>query len=108
LIRWEYQRRWKRGERVSRNAYCERFPQHATALQDVKLSWNCPRCHQMGPPLDEQAETVDCPHCGARWPSGELFPPSGDPNGQHPLVNTTPEPTPRLPGPPFPSWLRNS
>src|SRR5262249_7755970 len=46
LIRWEYQQRWKRGERAARRAYLDRFPEHAAALHDLKPRWNCPRCQQ--------------------------------------------------------------
>ncbi len=81
LIRWEYQQRWKRGERAPRRAYLERFPEHAAALHDLAPRWNCPRCKEKGLPLDEAEESADCPRCGARLPLAEVFPPPGDASG---------------------------
>jgi hypothetical protein len=40
LVRWEYQQRWKRGERVGRAPYMERFPEHATTLQGLRPRWS--------------------------------------------------------------------
>src|SRR5262249_17848464 len=40
LIRWEYQQRWKRGERAARRDYLGRFAEHAAALRDLVPRWN--------------------------------------------------------------------
>jgi hypothetical protein len=81
LIRWEYQQRWKRGERAARRAYLERFPGHAAALHDLGPRWNCPLCRQKGLRLEEDAESGHCPRCPARVPLADLFPPPRDRSG---------------------------
>ncbi len=75
LIRWEYQQRWKRGARASRDEYLARFPEHTKALHDLRPRWNCSRCKHTGVPLeDEAASTVVCPRCRADYALDELFP----------------------------------
>jgi serine/threonine protein kinase len=81
LIHWEYQQRWNRGERVPRQVYLERFPEHAAAMQDLKPLWNCPGCGRNKIPIDENADEGICPRCGARVPVEKLFAPPGDATG---------------------------
>jgi serine/threonine protein kinase len=74
LIRWEYQLRWQHGDRVARQDYLDRFPQHAAALHDLKPRWSCPRCDQKSILLeDETTATAVCPRCQAPSPVDELF-----------------------------------
>jgi WD40 repeat protein len=76
LIRWEYQQRWKHGDRARRADYLAAFPQHAAALHDLKPRWNCPRCRHPGLALeDESAETLHCPYCPTDFPLGAIFRP---------------------------------
>src|SRR5262249_7748786 len=74
LIRWEYQQRWQRGDRAARADYQVRFPDLAWALQDLRPSWNCPRCRRKGLALEETAEAAWCPSCGQAASVAELFP----------------------------------
>jgi serine/threonine protein kinase len=79
LIALEYQRRWERGERVSRAEYLDRFPDLAAELQALSPCWDCetPGCPRTRIPLqDESAETVTCPVCGGRFRVAELFTPA--------------------------------
>jgi hypothetical protein len=39
LIGLEYQGRWQRGERPSRQEYLDRFPEHAEALRALQPRW---------------------------------------------------------------------
>jgi serine/threonine protein kinase/Flp pilus assembly protein TadD len=76
LIRWEYQQRWKHGERVGRKVYLEAFPQHAQALADLKPRWNCSSCSHKGIVLEDDAtEELCCPRCGKTFPITEIFRP---------------------------------
>jgi len=75
LIRWEYQQRWKRGDRAERRAYLERFAELADLLQDLKPRWNCPSCKRQAIPLEnESAQEAVCPWCDAVHSISRLFP----------------------------------
>jgi predicted Ser/Thr protein kinase len=75
LIAWEYQMRWKQGDRTPRAAYLERFPEHAAALQALKPRWNCPQCKCQGISLDNETPRIaTCPHCQTSLPIDEVFP----------------------------------
>jgi len=77
LVRWEYQQRWRCGERVARHVYLDRFPQHAAALQDLKPRWTCPHCQRTGIPLDDETVTeAVCPACHQSHSLDELFRPA--------------------------------
>jgi serine/threonine-protein kinase len=85
VIHWEYTQRWKGGERVRRQAYIDRFPHLAEALNGLTPRWTCPGCHEAGIPLqDEAAEITTCPGCARTVVVADLFAP--------------PKPTPQ-PGP---------
>src|SRR5262249_42068673 len=73
LIRWEYQQRWRRGQRPRRTDYVARFPEYAKALGELSPRWDCPYCRQTDLPLEEEAEDGHCSRCGARVPLTELF-----------------------------------
>ena len=63
LIRWEYQQRWQNSERARRGDYESAFPQHASALSDLKPRSHCPQCGREID-LEETAQTLRCPLCG--------------------------------------------
>jgi hypothetical protein len=64
LIGLEYQGRWQRGERPSRQEYLDRFPEHAEALRGLRPRWACPHCGRHDLPLeDERAEAARCSDC---------------------------------------------
>jgi WD40 repeat protein/tetratricopeptide (TPR) repeat protein len=76
LIRWEYQQRWKHGDRARRADYLAAFPRHAAALGDLKPRWNCPACRRTAIALeDETAPALECPGCRTSFPADELFRP---------------------------------
>ncbi len=88
LIRWEYQQRWKCGQRPLRAAYRSAFPQHAAALAELRPRWNCPTCRQQAiGQEDEAGETLHCPQCDSVFAHAEVFPrpgqglPAGSPAG---------------------------
>jgi len=77
LVRWEYQQRWNRGDRVTRQAYVERFSEHAVALRNLKPRWNCPHCKHTAIPLEDEAATeATCPWCQKTHSLSSLFPSS--------------------------------
>jgi len=59
LVRWEYQQRWKRGDRAARSDYARQFPDLSAALNDLKPRWNCRNCKRKGIVLDDEG----CGHC---------------------------------------------
>jgi serine/threonine protein kinase len=63
LIYWEYQQRWKNGERMRRADYEVAFPQHAGVLRELKPRSRCPRCDKILV-LEETLQTLLCPDCG--------------------------------------------
>jgi tetratricopeptide (TPR) repeat protein len=78
LIRWEYQQRWKNGDRVARADYQAAFPEHAAALSDLRPHWSCPRCRRVACVAEEAiAESLACPHCGSAFLAAEIFRPRG-------------------------------
>jgi serine/threonine-protein kinase len=99
LIGLEYQGRWQRGERPSRQEYLDRFPEHADALQTLRPRWTCPHCGRRDLALeDERAEAARCSDCrrlvsvadlfGPRpGPAGAGGPPSGSPAVEPPQAN---------------------
>jgi WD40 repeat protein/serine/threonine protein kinase len=65
LIVTEYQECWRRGERIPRAAYRERFPSLAAALDEsLTLAWTCTRCGRQAECNDAAAQDPICPHCG--------------------------------------------
>jgi tetratricopeptide (TPR) repeat protein len=68
LIHWEYQQRWRSGERARRGDYQAAFPQHASALSDLKPTFACPRCGQTIT-LEETAQALGCPVCDSVTPA---------------------------------------
>src|SRR5262249_35030356 len=80
---WEYQQRWKRGERAACKEYLDRFPEHAAELAALKPRWNCPHCKRATIPLeDEAAEAATCPSCGKNHSVSSLFaPPPSETSG---------------------------
>jgi WD40 repeat protein/tRNA A-37 threonylcarbamoyl transferase component Bud32 len=91
LIRQEYLLRWQRGEvGGTRATYQRLFPEHSSALQQLKPLCDCPNpdCKQEGIELDDEAATtVTCPRCQGRFPP---FPPTQQP----PVVDSTQESSP--------------
>jgi len=76
LIRWEYQQRWKNGQRASKREYQEAFPDLAQNLDGLKPRWGCPICRRQAIPLDDElSETLTCPHCSRSFPGSEIFRP---------------------------------
>jgi formylglycine-generating enzyme required for sulfatase activity/tetratricopeptide (TPR) repeat protein len=73
LIRWEYQQRWKNGERARRADYQASFPRHAAALHDLRPHWGCPRCLRVAVTEEDEPTTLCCPHCGSNVPAAEVF-----------------------------------
>jgi serine/threonine-protein kinase len=85
LIRWEYQQRWKNGERPRRADYLAAFPRHALALAALRPNWICPVCRHKGiAHEDETAPTMRCPRCGIAFPLTVVFPPSHRPADSSP------------------------
>jgi tetratricopeptide (TPR) repeat protein len=74
LIRWEYEQRWKYGQRARRGDYQAAFPQHADALRDLKPRSCCPQCGQPIA-LEESAQTLRCPQCATDSPVTWASPP---------------------------------
>ena len=64
LIHWEYQQRWKNGQRARRSDYEAAFPQYAAALRELKPRSRCPRCRKVLL-LEETFQTLSCPDCGS-------------------------------------------
>jgi tetratricopeptide (TPR) repeat protein len=93
LIGLEYQGRWQRGERPSRQEYLDRFPEHAEALRGLRPRWTCPHCGRQDLPLaDERAETARCSDCRRRVPVADLFGPRPGPAGGLPSRSPAVEP----------------
>src|SRR5262249_8380881 len=67
LIGWEYQQRWKNGDRPRRSDYQAAFPEHADALHGLKPLCRCPRCRRMIA-VEELAQTVRWRECGGESP----------------------------------------
>jgi serine/threonine protein kinase len=63
LIHWDYQQRWKHGERARRLDYETAFPHLAAALRQLKPQSRCPRCRKVLV-LEETLATLLCPDCG--------------------------------------------
>jgi WD40 repeat protein len=77
LIRWEYQLRWKHGDRARAADYQAAFPHHAEALRDLRPRDTCPRCQHVVVLEDEAAEVVCCTYCATTFPLAEVFRPGG-------------------------------
>jgi hypothetical protein len=89
LIRWEYQQRWKTGDRVQRADYLAAFPEHAAALHDLRPHWSCPRCRRVAVVQDEAlAESLACPQCGTAFLAADIFRPCGAADQPTGILNT--------------------
>jgi serine/threonine-protein kinase len=77
LVRWEYQQRWRNGQRVARADYLAAFPECAAELAELKPRWNCPACQQPSIAVeDESSQTLSCPRCAGRFAAAEVFRPA--------------------------------
>src|SRR5439155_14028134 len=74
LLRWEYQQRWKAGERARRADYQSAFPRLADALVGLRPRGVCPRCRRKLDWADEAADATPCPQCGVELPFDTVFP----------------------------------
>jgi len=79
LIRWEYQLRWKNGDRAQSSDYRSAFPQHAGILGDLRPRWTCPRCRRPAALEDETVEALCCPGCATSFSLTEIFQPRAAP-----------------------------
>ena len=76
FVRWEYQQRWKNGDRAYRAEYQAAYPHLANQLVDLKPRWNCQKCRRNAIRLEsEDAATVMCPGCSESYPITVVFRP---------------------------------
>ncbi len=62
LVRREYRRRWRQGQRARLSEYLARFPSLGDDLNGLVPELVCPRCgHDPVPLAGEDAEAADCP-----------------------------------------------
>jgi serine/threonine protein kinase len=98
LIRWEYQQRWKTGQRARRSDYAAALPQHAEFVSELRPRWNCPDCKLAGIlVVGEDAETLTCPRCGGSHAAVAIFRPRPapvpPPRGASPTLHDYPGPS---------------
>ncbi len=80
LIRWEYQQRWKNGDRARRDDYLVAFPKLADSLGDLRPRWTCPRCRRAVFMDNEAVETLCCHECDTNYAVTAIFRPRARPS----------------------------
>lgn|GEM_PF-3124645 len=73
LIRWEFQQRWKRGERARQNDYARLFPELAEEITKLRARSTCSRCRSQIEVLSVDADFVRCPACKFEMPLAEAL-----------------------------------